>query len=128
MPSDNAGRFMKALQDAENGHDPAGLVALFAAGAELGKAGAHGPATDAAAFWADYLSAFETIRSRFTLVVEEGDRVVLEWVSEGQLAGGGPITYGGVSLVEWEGDTVRRFRTYYDTAAFVRPATAAGRA
>ena len=46
----------------------------------------------------------------------------LEWESEGALPTGAPIRYRGVSLLEFAGDRVKRFRTYYDSAAFVAPA------
>lgn len=122
MASEKTERFMRALQEAERANDPGGLVALFADRAELSKAGAHAPSNDPARFWGDYLAVFETIRSRFSLVVEDGDRAVLEWVSDGRLAGGAPLTYGGVSVLNWDGDKVKQFRTYYDTAAFVHEA------
>lgn len=119
MATKNGERFMKALQDAEQANDPTGLAALFADGAELSKLGTRAATTDPTRFWADYLAAFDTIRSRFDLAVEADGRGVLEWESEGQLAGGKPITYRGVSVLEWDGDRVRRFRTYYDTTPFL---------
>jgi ketosteroid isomerase-like protein len=46
----------------------------------------------------------------------------LEWVSEGRLASGRPVSYAGVSLLEHDDDgKVVRFATYYDTAAFTSP-------
>ena len=43
----------------------------------------------------------------------------LEWKSDGTLPDGKPISYRGVSLIDFDGDRVKRFRTYYDSAAFL---------
>ena len=126
MADARAERFMSALQQAESSHSVDPLVALFAADAEL-----ENPArsvrrngTDGArAFWRDYLSAFDRIHSEFTHVIDDGgggDAATLEWRSDGRLAHSGePISYRGVSIVEFAGDKVRRFVTYYDSATFV---------
>ncbi len=45
----------------------------------------------------------------------------MEWVASGQLKGGQPTEYRGVSLIEHDGQAVTAFRTYYDSAAFVVP-------
>lgn len=118
-----AEQFMAALQQAEAAKSEDPLVRLFADDAEL-----ENPArsvsrkgTDGArAFWRDYLSAFDRIRSEFTRVIAAGDAATLEWRSDGQLAHSRePISYRGVSVVEFAGGKVRRFATYYDSAAFV---------
>ena len=52
------------------------------------------------------------------------DRAVLEWVSEGTFPDGRPVRYPGVSVLDaQDGDLVRRFRTYYDSAPFLRAAS-----
>ncbi|MBA4064349.1 MAG: epoxide hydrolase [Isosphaera sp.] len=116
---------MAALQRTEKSGDPNGLADLFTDDAELTNLAKPEPARGrdgARAFWADYLKAFGSIRSEFGLVVADGPAAVMEWTSEGTLPNGKPITYRGVSVVETAGDRVARFRTYYDTAAFVTPA------
>jgi ketosteroid isomerase-like protein len=64
---------------------------------------------------------FDEIGTEFTHVAEADDLAVLEWTSKGRLAAGRSIEYRGVSLLGFDGDRVRRFSTYYDTAAFVVP-------
>lgn len=126
MDGDVARRFMEALQGAERTGEVGPLVELFADDAELSKLAGVEPRRGregAIQFWRDYLGAFEQIRSTFSLVVEGAGAVALEWVSEGALPGGRPIRYAGVSLLEFDDGRVRRFRTYYDSAAFVSPAT-----
>ena len=121
--------FIQALQSAEASKDVAPLVQLFDDQAELenpargvGRRGRDG----ATSFWRDYLSAFDSIHSEFTHVLESGGSgaadgsATLEWVSEGRLAkGGGPVRYRGTSILEFRGGKVARFATYYDSAAFV---------
>lgn len=113
-------RFIQALHQAEDSHDPAPLVPLFGDDAELANLAKteHGTA-GAAKFWGDYLAAFARIKSEFHAVTVAGERSVLEWTSTGELPGGKPIVYRGVSVLEFAGGKVAKFRTYYDSAAFV---------
>lgn len=122
-----ADRFISALHECESQHSPEPLLALFADDVELqrlnsdepyrGHQGAHD-------FWNEYLSLFKDVRSDFTNVIEAGDVAVLEWTAHGHFESDTPISYRGVSIVEFAGDRVRRFRTYYDSAAFTQPAHA----
>lgn len=120
-----AQRFADALASLEEGnHQP--MLDQFGDGAELMRPERkHGPGkeTDASTFWQQYLSEFGSIATEFDRVVESGDEAVLEWHSTGSLATGREITYAGVSLLTFDGDSVSRFATYYDTAAFIEPAT-----
>jgi ketosteroid isomerase-like protein len=115
-------RFMHTLQEAEQTGDIESLVTLFSEDAELmnlamleplkGKEGAH-------RFWDKYLSVFDRIHSEFTNVVENNDTSVLEWISKGTLSTSEEITYRGVSVLKFDNRQVHRFRTYYDSAAFL---------
>lgn len=123
MAFETAERFMRTLQEAERSGDVAGLVALFSTDARLSNLAGEAPLEGrpgASAFWSAYLGVFDTIRSRFTHVTEGPDRIVLEWVSDGALRGGSTVSYQGVSVLETSDGLVRRFRSYYDSAA-LRP-------
>ncbi|MDQ3369098.1 MAG: nuclear transport factor 2 family protein [Myxococcota bacterium] len=115
-----ADRFIAALTRAEQEHAPDALVALFRDDAELRSfihdEPMHG-VEGARRFWSEYLFAFRQLRSRFEKVTNLDGLAILEWVTEGTLSSGSPITYRGVSLVEHDGTAVRSFRTYYDSAA-----------
>jgi ketosteroid isomerase-like protein len=122
MASDRAERFMNALQESEKSGDVGPLVEQFSSDSVLSRLsqveewnGTEG----AREFWEEYLSAFDEIRSNFLNVVEQDNSVVLEWESEGRLPNGHPLAYRGVSILEFQDDRVRHFRTYYDSAAFV---------
>ena len=130
MAQDIANHFMGALQQAEASGDTASLVSLFDDSSEL-----ENPARSvtrrgrdgAEQFWREYLSAFGSVRSEFTHVHETDGSAALEWRSEGTLPSGEPVSYRGVSLIEFakgggereDRRRVRRFCTYYDSATFL---------
>lgn len=115
--------FMKTLQEIENSRDPGALVALFAGDSELLNLALTEPLKGpegAQRFWTNYLAAFEKIHSDFHQVTQTDDTAVLEWISEGVLAGTGqPFNYRGVSVIEHDGEKVKNFRSYYDSAVFL---------
>jgi ketosteroid isomerase-like protein len=114
-----AERFKEALQQSEQTHDASHVASLFAEGAKLTNLGGdHG--TDARQFWSVYLDQFQEIRSEFTGEVVGETSAALEWTSRGTTADGNPVDYRGVSVIDFDGEALRGFRTYYDSAAFVR--------
>ncbi len=121
--SNHAETFMSTLQQIEESRDPEALVALFGDDAELLNLALTEPmkgTEGARKFWTNYLTAFEKIRSTFHHHLQTDTEAVLEWVSEGIIAGSGePFNYRGISVVEYKGDKVSRFRTYYDSAVFL---------
>jgi hypothetical protein len=124
-----AQRFIDALRQAEDAHDPGPVVGVFTDAAELTNLARDEPrrgADGARQFWADYLHAFRRVKSDFFSVKEADGFAVLEWTSEAELPAGKRVTYRGVSILEADGDRVSRFRTYYDTAALVTPPAAHG--
>ena len=116
-------RFIEALHRLHADRDVEGLVSLFGEHATLSKLGsqheAEGP-DGARRFWQDYRDVFDAIEATFTHTVADGTTVALEWTSTGSLPGGHPLSYAGVSVLEGDGEQLTGFRTYYDSAAFVR--------
>ena len=116
-----AQRFAEALQSTEGSRDPEPLVQLFAEDAQLHNLAIADQGVEGARdFWQTYLDQFETIRSEFSHLIEQDGQAALVWTSSGALRGGRPITYRGVSVIEFDGDKVHRFETVYDSAAFLR--------
>ncbi len=115
---------MDALQQAEQSGDPAPLVALYAddSSSQNLTEEVYRGVDGARDFWQRYLNNFASIRSEFSHSTSSEDTGVMEWEATGQLKDGGDIRYRGVSLIEVKGGRVTAFRTYYDSAAFVRPA------
>jgi ketosteroid isomerase-like protein len=121
MATNRTEEFADALHELESGGDLDAFVAVFADDVEL-----YRPETSqhldgiggARSFWEQYLATFDHISSDFSRVVDGGVGV-LEWTSTGELAGGTPISYAGVSLLDFdEAGKVTRFATYFDTQAF----------
>ena len=114
-----AARFKQALQQTEQSGDASAVASLFGEGAKLTNLGGH-HGTAATKFWQVYLEQFGTIRSEFTAEIISDRSAALEWQSRGTLQDGREIDYRGVSVIEFDGDKLTGFRTYYDSAAFVR--------
>ncbi|MDQ6765277.1 MAG: nuclear transport factor 2 family protein [Verrucomicrobiota bacterium] len=113
------GRFKQALQKTESTRSAEHVATLFAGGARLTNLGGdHGQ--DAQTFWQIYLEQFRDIRSEFTGETVSNSSAALEWVSRGTLADGRPVEYRGISVIDFDREAVTAFRTYYDSAAFVR--------
>jgi ketosteroid isomerase-like protein len=125
MSIDRARSFAEALQDLEKTGDVAHFVsAAFSDEPDLVRPETgheqHGT-TGAEHFWQQYVDQFQDIRSEFARVVD-GPVAVLEWTSSGRLRTGAPISYSGVSLIDFDdAGRVTRFATYYDTAPFAGP-------
>lgn len=127
MATNRTQGFADALHELEGGGDLDAFVSIFADDVEL-----HRPETDqqldgtsgARTFWQQYLATFDEISSDFSRVVD-GEVGVLEWTSTGRRSGGNPISYTGVSILDFDdAGKVTRFATYFDTQAFgARPTT-----
>jgi ketosteroid isomerase-like protein len=122
MANGLAQRFIEALQAAEESGQVDPLLPFFGEDAELRRQTGDAPQNGqegARRFWQEYLSGFKRIRSTFTNVIEADNTAVLEWVSDAEPATGPSFQYAGVSVLEGDGERVRKFRTYYDSAKFV---------
>ncbi|MFW6059659.1 MAG: nuclear transport factor 2 family protein [Phycisphaeraceae bacterium] len=123
MASETTDQFIDALHRLERERDVDAIAALFADDAELMNAARISvPRGEGGVrkFWRAYRQAFDDIHSQFTSVKEGEGFAVLEWHSEGMQRGGGPIRYDGVSVLELQGDRIKRFAIYYDSAAFLQ--------
>ena len=121
MASEIAEKFMDALQSIEKENEVDALVELFGDETSLKRMThkSYEGKGEAKTFWQEYLEPFDTIHTEFFKVTEDDETVVLEWESKGKLANGHDIDYRGVSSFDTEGGEVVRFRTYYDSAAFL---------
>jgi ketosteroid isomerase-like protein len=114
--------FTQALQRFESAGELGSLLALFDDEAEVVNLGRTEPARGRdgiEGFWRDYLALFRIIRTEFVHVIEGQTGSVLEWVSRGARENGEPVEYKGVTVLEVEGDRIRRCRTYYDSAVLL---------
>ncbi|GAC1548483.1 MAG: hypothetical protein NVS2B9_15330 [Myxococcales bacterium] len=119
--ADMARRFVEALGRLERDGDPGALLALFARDCAVGtvavmKEGRQGVAE----FWSHYRGTFRNMHSTFRNVVEAGGRIALEWETCGTAGDGTPLHYEGMSILEVDGDAIRRFHAYFDPREIAR--------
>jgi ketosteroid isomerase-like protein len=119
--ADMARRFVEALGRLEQDSDLSPMLALFARDCEVGtvallKEGRQGVAE----FWNHYRGTFGHMRSSFRNVIEAGGRIALEWETRGAAADGTPLHYEGMSILEVDGDAIRRFHAYFDPREIAR--------
>jgi len=117
MSMERARRFVEALSRLEEDGDVEGMVDLFSDDAQVsnvasqrvfsGKEGAR-------KFWSEYKGTLRRVKSSFRNMIEAGDKVALEWESHGTAQNGAAVSYEGVSILEWDGEHVRRFYAYFD--------------
>ncbi len=110
-------RFIDALGRLESRGDVEALVELFADDCTLGNAASHREfhgKDEVRYFWREYRGSFGEVRSRFRNVLAGDGCVALEWSTEGTAPDGSAIRYGGVSILEIDGNRIRRFHAYFD--------------
>ncbi|TDE02798.1 nuclear transport factor 2 family protein [Jiangella asiatica] len=113
--------FADALRQFEESGDGGQLVGCFAESPELVRSESNrSTPQDVAEFWNSYRDQFSQVRTEFTTIQEGGDLAVLEWHTRARLDAGRSIDYDGVSVLTFDDQAkVRRFATYFDTAAFL---------
>jgi ketosteroid isomerase-like protein len=116
----SAEQFIAALRAVEERGDVSAMAPLYAADAEVSNVTMTEPARGpdgAEQFWTKYRESFTRVHSEFRNVVQTDQAVLLEWTSEVTTAAGVDTRYDGVSVVELDGEKIRRFRAYFDPAA-----------
>ena len=119
---------MNALHKLEESGDTAAMVDCFAEQSETHAMAArrdHTGRDGAEKFWNEYRGQFDKVHSDFSKATVEGNVAVLEWTGKGTLKGTGgkpdrDISYEGCSILHFnDAGKVERFRTFYDSAAFI---------
>lgn len=117
MAMERAQRFVDALGKLEESGDLEPLVSLFAEDAQVSNVASKrvfSGRDGARQFWEEYKGTLARVRSTFRNMIESGDRVALEWESQGTAHNGAAVDYEGVSIIEWDGQLIRRFYAYFD--------------
>jgi steroid delta-isomerase-like uncharacterized protein len=116
MSQEVADNFVEALWKLEEDRDVEPLVALHTEDCEVGNVAV--PRTfegldGLREFWTNYRKTFGEMKSEFRNVFATDGRAALEWTTTGT-SNGHSVEYGGVSILEIEGDKVKRFMAYFD--------------
>jgi ketosteroid isomerase-like protein len=117
MPMERAQRFVDALGKLEKSGDMEPLVSLFGEDAQVSNVASQrvfSGRDGARRFWTEYKGMLAQVRSTFRNMIEAGDKVALEWETQGTASNGAAVSYEGVSIIEWDGERIRRFYAYFD--------------
>lgn len=117
MSKEVADSFVEALHKLEEDEDVEALVAIHTDDCEVGNVSVPGTFRGhdgLREFWTSYRSTFGEMRSEFRNVFATEEGAALERTTEGT-SNGDSVSYAGVSILEIEGDKVRRFMAYFDT-------------
>lgn len=120
MSMERAQRFVDALGVLEERGDMEPLISLFSDDAQVSNVASHrvfSGREGARVFWTEYKGTLAQVRSTFRNMIEAGDKVALEWESQGTAHNGAAVAYEGVSIIEWDGERIRRFYAYFDPHA-----------
>jgi hypothetical protein len=122
MSREVADNFVAALWELEENEDVEPLVEIHTEDCEVGNVSV--PETfngheGLREFWTSYRSTFGEMKSEFRNVIATEEGAALEWTTTGT-SNGDSVSYDGVSVLEIEGDKVRRFMAYFDTRHLTR--------
>ncbi len=123
---ERAQRFVEALTKLEQSGEMEPLLALFAQDAQVSNVASSRVFTGldgARQFWTEYKGLLARVKSTFRNMIESGDRVALEWETQGTAQNGAAVNYEGVSIIEWDGDRISRFYAYFDPGLLGREMT-----
>jgi SnoaL-like domain len=115
--------FVEALRKLEADRDVEGLVEIHTEDCEVGNVSTsetfrgHEGLCE---FWTEYRKSFHEMKSTFRNVFATEEGAALEWTTEGT-SNGDTVSYDGVSILEIDGDKVRRFMAYFDTRDLTPP-------
>ncbi len=112
-----AEKFIEALRKLESDKDLDTIVSLFSDDSEIGNVTVTETmsGTDGARkFWQNYHDTFGEIESTFHNKISSDNTAALEWTSKGTSKDGSEIDYDGVSILEIDGDKIKRFFAYFN--------------
>jgi steroid delta-isomerase-like uncharacterized protein len=117
MSQEVAERFKEALRKLEEDQDVEELVEIHAEDCSVGNVAV--PKTfeghdGLREFWTNYRNTFDEMKSEFRNVfADDTGHAALEWTTNAT-EDGKNVSYEGVSILEIEGDKVKRFMAYFD--------------
>ena len=117
MSEQLAEKFIEALGELESSENADNIASLFADDSEIGNStltesfrGTNG----AREFWTNYRKTFGEVKSEFKNKIISDNVSALEWKTTGTSADGNEINYGGVSVLETDGEKITRFFAYFN--------------
>jgi limonene-1,2-epoxide hydrolase len=122
MSTEVADNFVEALWKLEEDEDVEPLIRIHTEDCQVGNVSVPGTFDGhdgLREFWTQYRKTFGEMKSEFRNVIATDDGAALEWTTRAS-SNGDSVSYDGVSILEIEGDKVRRFMAYFDTRLLTR--------
>jgi hypothetical protein len=117
MANNIAEKFIEALYELETNSNVEKIVSLFSEDSEVGNVAMLETShenLDARQFWTNYRNTFGEVRSEFRNKIISENTSALEWTTEGTNKNGLPVSYEGVSILETDGEIIKRFFAYFN--------------
>lgn len=111
--------FIEALGTLERFGDIDDLVGMYRDDATVGNVLEERPLNGrigARSFWVMYRNTFRQVHSTFRNVIVGEGRAALEWSCTGTFREGQPVTYAGVTILEFQDGAIARSWAYFDAA------------
>ncbi|CAN5687014.1 nuclear transport factor 2 family protein [soil metagenome] len=122
LSQDVAEQFKEALWKVEEDRDLKPMLEVLSEDCEVGNVAVpetfHGQ-DGAREFWTQYRKTFDEMKSSFRNIFAGDGRAALEWTTEATEEGD-TVSYEGVSILEIEGNEVKRFMAYFDPSHLTR--------
>jgi SnoaL-like domain len=118
-----ADKLVEALWKLEEDRDVETLVEIHTQNCSVGNVAVSKPFSGhdgLREFWTDYRKTFDEMKSEFRNVfADDSGHAALEWTTMGT-EDGDTISYDGVSILEIEGEKVKRFMAYFDSRTLTK--------
>lgn len=114
MSKNTAKQFIEALGKLESERDLETIVQLFSGDCEIGNVVTEDKNIGVKEFWKSYRENFGEVKSTFHNEIITDNVAALEWTTTGTSGAGSEISYDGVSILETDGDKIKRFHAYFD--------------
>jgi len=116
MAEETAKKFVDALLKLETERDLETIVSLFADDCQIGNVVTENKdkSISPREFWQNYRDNFGEVKSTFHNEIFTENASALEWTTKGTSTEGKEFEYDGTSILETDGDKIRRFHAYFD--------------
>jgi limonene-1,2-epoxide hydrolase len=118
MTQEVAYRFIEALAALEHDEQIDPILDIFSEACDLANSGSpdiHEGKQGARDYWHKYRCNFRTIQSDISNIITGDNSIALEWTAHAIDRSGKEMQYNGVSVLDIRGQTIVRFRAYFDT-------------
>jgi hypothetical protein len=118
MTQEVAYRFIEALAALEQREQIDPILDTFSEACDLANSGSpetHHGKLGAREYWNKYRSNFRNIQSDICNIIIGDNSIALEWTAHATDRSGRALQFNGVSILDTRGQSIIRFRAYFDS-------------